>query len=89
MAGPLRGVKVIELVGIGPGPFCGMMLSDMGAEVLRIDRSSRVMGEIPEGPRSDVLGRGRRSVALDQRTERSCAKTTSSITSSHIPVKRR
>ena len=65
MAGPLQGVKVIEFVGIGPGPFCGMMLSDMGAEVLRIDRSSRVMGEIPEGPRSDILGRGRRSVALD------------------------
>jgi alpha-methylacyl-CoA racemase len=65
MAGPLRGVKVIEIVGIGPGPFCGMMLSDMGAEVLRIDRASAVTGELPEGPRGDVLGRGRRSVGID------------------------
>ena len=36
--GPLAGIKIIELAGIGPGPFCGMMLSDMGAEVIRIDR---------------------------------------------------
>ncbi|MEC8176727.1 MAG: CoA transferase, partial [Pseudomonadota bacterium] len=36
--GPLNGVKIIEFAGIGPGPFCAMLLSDMGAEVLRIDR---------------------------------------------------
>ena len=36
--GPLKGLRVIELAGIGPGPFCGMMLSDMGAEVVRVDR---------------------------------------------------
>ena len=36
--GPLQGFRIIELAGIGPGPFCGMMLSDMGAEVIRIDR---------------------------------------------------
>ncbi len=58
--GPLQGFRIIELAGIGPGPFCGMMLSDMGAEVIRIERirpgSSR--------PR-DVLARNRRSVAVD------------------------
>jgi alpha-methylacyl-CoA racemase len=42
MPGPLSGIKVIELAGIGPGPFCGMMLSDMGAEVLRVDRAQSV-----------------------------------------------
>ena len=36
--GPLSGFKIIEMAGIGPGPFCGMMLSDMGAEVVRVER---------------------------------------------------
>lgn len=57
--GPLKGFRIIELAGIGPGPFCGMMLSDMGAEVIRIDRISS------RGARPDVLARGRRSLALD------------------------
>ncbi|WP_339806086.1 CoA transferase, partial [uncultured Marinobacter sp.] len=38
MAGPLSGLRIIEMAGIGPGPFCGMLLADMGAEVIRIDR---------------------------------------------------
>lgn len=62
MAGPLAGMKVIEMVGLGPGPFCSMMFADMGAEVIRIDRPGR--GD-PEGARFDVLARGRRSVALN------------------------
>ena len=41
MSGPLNKVKVLEFAGIGPGPFCGMLLADMGAEVLRIDRSPK------------------------------------------------
>ena len=40
--GPLSGVTVIEIAGIGPGPFAGMMLSDMGANVIRVDRADRV-----------------------------------------------
>ncbi len=60
--GPLNGLKVIELQGIGPGPFCGMMLADMGAEVTRIDRASAV-GQ-PAG-RADILDRSRKSVAVD------------------------
>ena len=42
--GPLSGVRIIELAGIGPGPFCAMMLADMGADVIRVERSSAVRG---------------------------------------------
>jgi len=66
MAGPLRGMKVIEVAGIGPGPFCGMVLADLGAEVLRVDRSVAVRSGPPdERARYDVLARGRKSVGLD------------------------
>jgi alpha-methylacyl-CoA racemase len=58
--GPLKGVKVIEFAGIGPGPFCAMLLSDMGAEVVRIDRKGG-----RGGSKFDVLARGRRSIAFD------------------------
>src|SRR5688572_25744860 len=63
--GPLNGIKVIELQGIGPGPFCGMMLADMGAEVIRIDRAQSVRGGNPDNPPLDVLARGRRSIGVD------------------------
>lgn len=62
--GPLSGTKIIELAGIGPGPFCGMMLSDMGAEVIRVDRA----GSQPRRAR-DVLTRGRKSIAVDLKSE--------------------
>jgi alpha-methylacyl-CoA racemase len=64
-SGPLAGIKVLEVAGIGPGPFCGMMLSDMGAEVIRIDRADRVRGGDPAKPPADILARGRRSLAID------------------------
>ena len=41
MAGPLTGYRIIEIAGIGPGPFCAMLLSDMGADVVRVDRAER------------------------------------------------
>jgi len=63
--GPLRGIRILELAGIGPGPFAGMMLADMGAEVLRIDRSQSLRDPVPARPSPDVLGRGRRSCAFD------------------------
>ena len=63
--GPLQGIRVIELQGIGPGPFCGMMLSDMGAEVIRIDRAGNVVGGDAENPPIDVLARGRSSIGVD------------------------
>ena len=58
--GPLSGVKVVEFAGIGPGPFCGMLLSDLGADVVRVDRKGQ-----GRGAPSDVTSRGRRSVGLD------------------------
>ena len=59
--GPLKGIKVIEMAGIGPGPFCAMMLSDMGAEVIRVDR----LAHKGSGHKANVLNRGRRSIAVD------------------------
>jgi alpha-methylacyl-CoA racemase len=64
VSGPLTGYTVVELTGIGPGPFAGMVLSDMGAEVLRIDRAQSV-SDSASRPVNDVLGRGRRSVGVD------------------------
>ena len=69
-AGPLAGVKVIEIAGIGPGPFCAMLLADMGADVIRVDRSSAVRDEFVGSsgsvkPSPDLLNRGRRSLGVD------------------------
>ena len=63
--GPLAGITVIEIAGIGPGPFCGMLLADLGADVIRIDRAASVRGGDPERPPADLLNRGRRSVGVD------------------------
>ncbi|HET6794897.1 MAG TPA: CaiB/BaiF CoA-transferase family protein [Acidimicrobiales bacterium] len=65
MSGPLSGVKIIEVAGIGPGPFAAMMLADMGAEVVRVDRAQAVHGGDPDRPPVDVLNRGRRSIGVD------------------------
>ncbi|MFI6338950.1 CaiB/BaiF CoA transferase family protein [Streptomyces sp. NPDC050535] len=63
-AGPLAGCRVVELGGIGPGPFAGMFLADLGAEVVRVDRPERADEPDAGGP-ADVLNRGKRSVVLD------------------------
>jgi alpha-methylacyl-CoA racemase len=63
--GPLQGITVLEIAGIGPGPFCAMLLADMGADVIRVDRAGSVMGGDPESPPADVLNRGRRSIGVD------------------------
>ena len=65
MAGPLQGIRVIEIAGIGPGPFAAMMLADMGAEVLRVDRAQSVGGAEPSQRSYDLLSRGRRSIGVD------------------------
>ena len=70
MAGPLSGIRVLELAGIGPGPFCGMMLADMGADLLRVDRLEPVDLGLPLDPKFDVIARGRRSIALDLKDAR-------------------
>lgn len=63
--GPLNGIRILEIAGIGPGPFAAMMLSDMGAEVLRVDRAASVRDGGAEGVGKDLLNRGRRSIGLD------------------------
>ena len=62
--GALSGVKVVEFAGIGPGPFCCMLLADMGAEVIRIDRAANV-GRETSPPAVNTTLRGRRNLALD------------------------
>ncbi len=63
--GPLQGVRVIELGAIGPGPFCCMLLADMGAEVIRVDRLEPADIGSPADPKFNLLNRGKRSVAVD------------------------
>ncbi len=66
MAGPLTGYRIIEIAGIGPGPFCAMLLSDMGADIVRVDRAERAAGDMSAAPPyADVMARGRRSLAVD------------------------
>jgi alpha-methylacyl-CoA racemase len=65
MAGPLTGLRIIEIAGIGPGPFAAMLLADMGAEVIRVERAQSVRGPAPDTPHIDVSLRGRRNIALD------------------------
>ncbi len=65
MAGPLTGYRIIEIAGIGPGPFAAMLLADMGAEVIRVERAQAVRGPVPQTANPDVLQRGRRNLAID------------------------
>ena len=63
--GPLAGVRVLEITGLGPGPFCGMLLADLGAEVLRVERAD-VAARVDHGrPASNAMYRGKRAVGLD------------------------
>src|SRR3546814_10044055 len=85
MTGPLTGIRIIEFAGIGPGPFCGMMLADHGAEVIRIDRPGGFMD-----PR-DPLSRGRPSIALAMKnpqavaTARDLFKSAAGIIQGYLP----
>ena len=63
--GPLKGIKIIEMAGIGPGPFCGMILADLGAEVIRVDRASAA----GTGSRQEPANRGKKSIAVDLKSE--------------------
>src|SRR5579863_4762620 len=68
MPGPLTGVRVVELAGIGPGPFCGMLLADLGAEVIQVDRPGGSRSAVPR--RAEVTSRGKRRVVVDLKHER-------------------
>ena len=72
-AGPLAGLRIVEFAGIGPGPFCGMMLADHGAEVIRVDRASGGRGGSQPVSTRDVLARGRKSIALNLKSEEGIA----------------
>jgi alpha-methylacyl-CoA racemase len=63
--GPLSGVKIVELAGIGPGPFSGMLLSDMGADIIRVDRAQQVNPATFDKPNLEPMYRGRRSIGVD------------------------
>ena len=63
--GPLAGLRVLEFEAIGPGPFCGMMLADMGADVMLLDRQADAGLGLGAERRHDVMLRGRRSLTLD------------------------
>ncbi len=65
MSGPLEGVRIVELAGIGPAPFAGMMLADAGADIIRVDRSERATYPPHQEAHVDLMNRGRRSVAVD------------------------
>jgi alpha-methylacyl-CoA racemase len=68
MSGPLAGTMVLELAGLGPAPFCGMVLADLGAEVIVVDRPGGAVVPVGDGDH-DVLHRGKRSIAVDLKTE--------------------
>ena len=63
--GALDGIRIIEIAGIGPGPFCGMLLADMGAEVILVERVSAKMGDPLDLGKHAIVNRGKRSIALD------------------------
>ncbi|MDO1496538.1 CoA transferase [Pseudomonas putida] len=69
MAGPLYGIRIIEMAGLGPGPFCGMMLADMGADVICIERKPTAPQSEFDKMKRTVTDRGRRSIALDMKKE--------------------
>ena len=68
-SGPLVGYKIVELAGIGPNPMCAMMLSDMGAEIVRIDRTVDAELGIKADAKYRVLDRGRSSIAINLKQE--------------------
>ena len=67
MSGPLHGTRVIELVGLGPGPFCGMVLADLGADVLRVDRVEAARALDRSRPATNAMHRSKRAIGLDLR----------------------
>ncbi|MCK9994578.1 MAG: alpha-methylacyl-CoA racemase [Alphaproteobacteria bacterium] len=67
--GPLAGVRIVELAGIGPGPMCAMLLADMGADIVRVDRTEAADLGMKRDPKGDLLNRGRPSVAVDLKSK--------------------
>ena len=68
--GVLDGIRVVEIAGIGPGPFCGMLLADMGAEVILVERADAKAGGMLDLGKSAIVNRGKRSLALNLKDPR-------------------
>ena len=86
MPGPLSGVKVIEMAGIGPAPFCGMLLADLGADVVRIDRKGGSAASFLDRGKHDVASRGRRILALDLKNPAAIATLLRMIEASDVLI---
>ncbi|MET1038649.1 MAG: CaiB/BaiF CoA-transferase family protein [Aeromicrobium sp.] len=84
-SGPLAGVRVVELVGIGPGPFAAMMLADLGADVIRVDRPGGNAMQLAAADQ-DILGRGRPSVAIDLKNPRGAGVVLDLVESADILI---
>jgi alpha-methylacyl-CoA racemase len=84
MSGPLTGLRVVEMAGIGPGPFCAMLFADLGAEVVRIRRPGSTVFRTE--PRFDVTGRGCRFVDLDLRREGAVASVLQLIEKAEVLI---
>lgn len=82
MSGPLAGLKVVEMVGLGPAPFCGMLLADMGADVVRIDRPQKPVA----GTSADVLARGRPTLAVNLKQPPAVAAVLTLIDSADVLI---
>jgi len=78
--GPLAGTKVLEFAGIGPAPFCVMLLADLGASVIRIDRAGAAWPDVP------IVSRGRSSVLLDLRSDEGLADAISLVEAADVLV---
>lgn len=84
--GPLKGVRIVEMSGIGPAPFCGMLLADMGADVLRIDRLAAADLGFSVTPRYDLLNRGKRAAAVDIKADEGVALVKTLIAQADILI---
>ncbi len=84
-AGPLAGVRVVEFAGIGPSPFCGMLLRQMGAEVLRIERGAYA-GALPIPPQFDFLNKGKTTLRLDLKSAAAVAQVLDIVTVADIVI---
>jgi alpha-methylacyl-CoA racemase len=84
--GPLKGVRVVEMSGIGPAPFCGMLLADLGADVIRVDRLATADLGFDVGTRFDFLNRSKRAIAVDLKATEGVAVVKDLIRSSDLLI---
>src|SRR5690606_36564883 len=84
--GPLAGVRVVEFAGIGPAPLCGMLLADMGAEVLRLDRLEQTDLGVPRPVHLDLANRGKHSLKVDLKSPEGIALALDLVASADVLI---